>query len=154
MKLCLRCGEDDDMDESNSDQMACRRRRTAGFTLIELMITVVVLAILAAIAYPSYEQQVRRGRRSSAKAAMMDISNREQQYLLATRTYATTAALTATGYAIPSDVATYYTWAVALGGGAVPTFTITFTPTGAQTPDGPLTLDQAGNRTPIAKWDQ
>jgi type IV pilus assembly protein PilE len=148
------------MYESNSDQMACRPKRNrgvslaAGFTLIELMITVVVLSLLAAIAYPSYQTQVMRGRRSSAKAAMMDISNREQQYLLATRTYATTAAMTATGYAIPADVATYYGWAVAVGAGPVPTFTITFTPIGAQAPDGPLTLDQAGNRTPIAKWDQ
>jgi type IV pilus assembly protein PilE len=128
------------------------RRRAYGFTLIELMITVVVVAILATIAVPSYVEQVRKGRRSSAKATMMDIANREQQYLLASRTYADTAALLATGYTIPSDVSTYYTWTATVGTTTVPTFTITFTAIGTQAVDGPLTLDQAGNRSPVSKW--
>lgn len=126
--------------------------RARGFTLIELMITVAIIAMLAAIAWPSYLQQVIRGRRSSAKTAMMDIANREQQYLLANRAYADTAALQAIGYTVPGDVSPYYTWVVNLGGGPTPAFTITFTPIGAQISDGVLTLDQAGNRTPIAKW--
>ena len=129
-------------------------RRVSGFTLIELMVTVVIVAILATIAVPSYLQQVRKSRRSSAKATMMDLANREQQYLLSTRTYADTAALQATGYTIPSDVSAYYTWAVTVGSTTVPTFVITFTATGAQAADGPLTLDQAGNRSPISKWQQ
>jgi len=130
------------------------RSCASGFTLIELMITVAVLALLVSIAYPAYQQQVMRGRRSSAKAAMMDIANREQQYLLATRGYADTASLQATGYAVPADVTDFYTWAVAAPAAAVPTYTITFTPIGPQTADGALTLDQAGNRQPLAKWDQ
>ncbi|GAC1460036.1 MAG: type IV pilin protein [Steroidobacteraceae bacterium] len=130
------------------------RRRLAGFTLIELMVVVAIVAILAAIAFPAYQQYVQRGRRSGAKAAMMDIANREQQYLLTARTYADTGAMTATGYTIPADVGAYYTWAIALTPGNVPGFTITFTPTGAQIPDGALTLDDAGNRTPLAKWQQ
>ena len=143
------------MDGSGDIQRRVNERRcTSGFTLIELMITVAVLALLVAIAYPSYQQQVMRGRRSSAKAAMMDIANQEQQYLLASRGYADTATLTATGYAIPADIANFYTWAVAAPAGAVPTYTITFTPIGPQTADGALTLDQAGNRQPLAKWDQ
>jgi type IV pilus assembly protein PilE len=127
------------------------RPQYGGFTLIELMITVAIVAVLAAIAWPSYQQQVIRGRRSSAKAAMMDIANREQQYLIANRGYADTATL---GYTVPSDVGQYYTWAVNPGPGPTPTFTITFTPTGPQASDGALTLDQAGNRTPIAKWQR
>lgn len=125
-----------------------------GFTLIEVMIAMAVIALLVGIAYSAYTQQLMRGRRSGAKAAMMDISNREQEYLIATRGYANTATLTANGYVIPADVGSFYTWAVAVGAGAVPTYTITFTPTGAQLNDGPLTLDQAGNRAPIAKWQQ
>jgi type IV pilus assembly protein PilE len=129
-------------------------RRTSGFTLIELMITVTVVAILASIAVPSFMQQVRKGRRSSAKATMMDIANREQQYLLASRTYADTATLLATGYTVPSDVSAYYTWTVTVNSTTVPTFAITFTAVGAQAVDGPLTLDQAGNRAPLSKWSQ
>jgi len=113
-----------------------------------------VVGILTAIALPSYFQQVTRGRRSSAKAAMMDLANREQLYLVANRAYADTAALQTAGYNVPSDVSQYYTWAVALGTGTSPAFTITFTPIGAQAADGALTLDQAGTRTPIGKWQQ
>jgi type IV pilus assembly protein PilE len=143
------------MDRSGDIQLRLSgRSRASGFTLIELMITVAVLTILVAIAYPSYQQQVMRGRRSSAKAAMMDIANREQQYLLATRGYADTATLQATGYTIPADITNFYTWAVAVPAGAVPTYTITFTAIGSQAGDGALTLDQAGNRLPLAKWDQ
>jgi type IV pilus assembly protein PilE len=124
------------------------RRPAVGFTLVELMVTVAIVAILAAIAWPSYQQHVRKGRRRNAEAAMMDLAIREQQYLLAGRAYANTAALTASGYVLSSDVSAYYTWAVQPGAAnGVPTFTITFTPTGAQAADGALTLDQAGNRS-------
>lgn len=113
-----------------------------------------VVGILAAIAWPTYTQQVIRGRRTSAKAAMMDIANREQMYLVANRIYADTTALQTSGYNVPSDVSKYYTWDVALGTGPTPTFTVTLTPFGPQASDGVLTLDQAGNRTPIGKWQQ
>jgi type IV pilus assembly protein PilE len=48
------------------------RKTARGFTLIELMIVVVVIAILAAIAYPSYQDQVLKTRRAEGKAALLD----------------------------------------------------------------------------------
>ena len=132
------------------------RRRGAGFTLIELMITVTIAAILAAVALPSYRQHIVRGKRSSAQAVMMDIAIREQQFLLANRSYADKAALVASGYAVPAEVSENYTWDVTAPAPSVanplPRFTISFTGSGAQASDGALTLDEKGVRTPIAKW--
>jgi type IV pilus assembly protein PilE len=130
-------------------------RASRGFTLIELMITVGVIAILAAIAIPSYRQYIIRGNRSAGESVMMDIANREQQYLLANRSYADKATLTANGYTLPSDTSQNYTWAVAAGVDALstaPIFTITFTPINGQSSDVTLTLDNQGTKTPIASW--
>jgi type IV pilus assembly protein PilE len=127
-----------------------------GFTLIELMITVAIVAILTVIALPTYQQYIIRGKRSAAKSAMMDIANREQQFLLANRVYADTGTLTANGYAPNVDVSQNYNpWTVAVVNTASPpSFLITFTPTGTQAADGALTLDSQGNKAPAAKWAQ
>jgi type IV pilus assembly protein PilE len=125
-----------------------------GFTLIELMVTVVVLTILVSIAVPSYRQFVIRGKRSAAQSAMLDIANREQQFLLANRAYADKAALEAAGYVLPTDVGDSYTWDVGLevDGQPAPDFLITLTATGGQAADGALTLSSAGAKTPAGKW--
>lgn len=128
------------------------RPSSRGFTLIELMIAVAVVAILAAVALPSYQQYVIRGKRAAAQAEMMDIANRQQQFLLANRSYASKATLEASGYALPTEVSAHYTYDIAVGAGAVPSFTITFTATGSQASDGPLGLTSAGVKTPAAKW--
>ncbi|MBD2835736.1 prepilin-type N-terminal cleavage/methylation domain-containing protein [Pseudomonas sp. JM0905a] len=137
---------------SNQEGDSVGRTKQRGFTLIELMIVVAIVAILAAIAYPSYQQYVIRGNRAAAQAQMMDIANRQQQYLLANRTYATKAQLEASGYALPTEVVGRYTYDITVGSGSVPSFTITFTATGSQVSDGNLTLDNEGEKTPSGKW--
>lgn len=125
-------------------------RHESGFSLIELMIAVVVVAILAAIAYPSYQDHLRKGRRASAQAFMLEVANRQQQYLLDARNYSVgSGALTALSLTTPTDVAAHYS--VTVSPAAVttpPTYTVTATPTSAaQTADGTLTLDHQGGKT-------
>lgn len=55
--------------------------RAAGFTLIELMVTIVVATILITIAVPSYTSQIRKSRRTDAKTALLDLAGREERYM-------------------------------------------------------------------------
>lgn len=136
------------------NQHSQARRRSSGFTLIELMITVAIVAILASIALPSYQQYVIRSKRSAAQAQMLDIANRQQQFLIANRGYADKAALTASGYSLPAEVSGSYSYDVTLSTTGAPSYTITFTPTstGTQSGDGALSLTSEGVKTPSGKW--
>ena len=121
---------------------------TKGFTLIELMIVVALIGILSAIAVPQYSQYVIRGNRAAAQAFMMDVANREKQYLLDARSY--TNSLSVLAITLPTDVSRNYSVAIdAPTGGAIPSFTITATPVPGtkQATDGTLTLDDSGAKT-------
>ena len=62
-------------------------RKQVGFTLIELMIVVVIVAILAAIAYPSYQEQVERGRLAEGKAVLTQAATRMERCYSTKGTY-------------------------------------------------------------------
>jgi len=121
-----------------------------GFTLIELMITVAIIGILSAIAYPSYTQYIVRSNRSAAEGFMLTVAGKQEQYILDARMYATS--MTVLGItSVPSEVSQNYTVTVSANNAATPpSYTVTATPTGSQatrdTKCASLTLDQTGGK--------
>ncbi len=75
-------------------------KKLAGFTLIELVVVIAIIGILAAIAWPTYLDQIRKSRRSTAKAALLDVAARMEQYYLDNKSY-NIANLTSIGLADP-----------------------------------------------------
>lgn len=131
----------------NNQVMRIRVGKYAGFSLIELMVAVAVVAILAAVAYPSYQDHLRKGRRAATQAFMLEVANREQQYLLDARSY-TSALSDLKLLPVPTEVSQFYTVTIAATS-LPPTFTITATPVagGPQVADGAMTLTHEGNKT-------
>jgi type IV pilus assembly protein PilE len=118
-------------------------RHQRGFTLIELMIALVVLAILTAIAYPSYTNQVLKSRRADGIAALNRASMRMESCRSDNASYVGCEALVS---ATSEDG--YYTIAAPASATAT-TYAFEATPQGAQLKDTKctkLTLDSQGNR--------
>ncbi|MFV0277200.1 MAG: type IV pilin protein [Parahaliea sp.] len=60
-----------------------------GFTLSELVVVVAIVGILLAVALPGYQNSMQKGRRSDAKSALLDVANRQEQFMLDHNTYTT-----------------------------------------------------------------
>jgi type IV pilus assembly protein PilE len=143
------------------------KRRPLGFTLIELMIVVAIVAILAAIAYPSYRDQVARSRRADAKAVLLETAQWiERQYTIS-NAYDKKGDLTAlNNAALPyteapkEGSAKYYNISFSAGP-TTSTYTLQAVPKNAMTGDscGTFTLTNTGLKgvsasTVAACWDR
>lgn len=136
-----------------------RRGSAAGFTLVQLMIAVAIVAILTAMAYPTYLDQLRRGNRAEVKGALMeDAQFLERNYTVNNCYHRIDAACTTTAGNVdlprtqspPQPGTAKYTITVAYSTTSPCTlgqcFTLSATPTGTMAGDscGTFTLTQAG----------
>lgn len=110
-----------------------------GFTLIELMIVVAILAILAAIAIPLYQGHVERTRRADAITGLTQTAQQLERCFTRSNTYESCIS-------DPETPDGFYNLTTAI---SATTYTLTATPTGPQVSDDctQFTLDHRGNRT-------
>lgn len=138
------------MGRCYSGSLSRRRRGVRGFTLIELMITVGIVAILVAIAYPSYADSVRKSRRGQAKADLVEASQIAERYRTINNTYVGLSAGTASTDEISPDSPREGTarYRIALSGVTDTTYTLTATPLAgndqANDACGTLSITQSG----------
>lgn len=128
-------------------------KRQQGFTLTEIMIVVAIIGILAAIAYPSYQESVRKSRRADARAVLLEaaqfMERRYTENLTAGYGGITQADLNAQRLgASPKDGGTAF-YNIQLAAVGQNNFTLSAVPTGAQSTDacGTLSLTNTGAKT-------
>ena len=125
--------------------------KSRGFTLIELMITVAIVAILAAVAIPNYADHVRRGKISDAISGLSDQRLKMEQFYQDKRTYVGACGAQPTVAPAPAATANF---SFDCGVPTALTYTITATGLGSMAP-AVYSIDQAGVRrtvTPLAGW--
>jgi type IV pilus assembly protein PilE len=134
-----------------------RMRRGAGFTMIELMIVVAILAILAAIAVPTYTNYITKTKRVAAEGCLSEYANYMERYYTTNLSYSkdsggTANTLPALDCASAQRTGANYSYDLPSSSLSVSTYSVTATPINAQltrdTKCGTLSLDQTGARGP------
>lgn len=134
--------------------ISCKYYR--GFNLIELIIVVAIVSILAAVAFPSYQDSVRKSNRTDGQSALLEMISRMERYFYNENTYTTN--LTKLGYSSAAMVASpegHYELSVLTATVNCPIatcVTVQATAINAQAPDGNLTIDSLGQKRPLNKW--
>jgi len=118
-------------------------RNATGFTLIELLIVVGIISVLAAVAYPAYQDSIQKSRRSDAKIALVQAAASQERWFSSNNAY-TSNATNVGGSSSPEGF-----YSIDPVGGAL-SYTITATATGAQADDtncNTFTITQTGAKT-------
>lgn len=143
------------------------RNAQRGFSLIELMIVVAIIAIISAFAYPSYDRYVIKTKRSVAQNALLQVADRQQQFFMDNKRFAadiTNLGFPANPYVIDdngtstvaSDADAVYS--LSLSNVTATTWTATATPLNSQlsrdTYCGSLTITQTGAKSKSGASDK
>ena len=115
--------------------------RSKGFTIVELLIVMVVIAILGSIALPSYQETMRKGKRADAKNKLLEIAALQERRYSDTGAYSNLATIYGSATALSDEG--HYTISSVQGVGAQ-TYTLTATPVVADPNCGNFTYNQAG----------
>ena len=130
-----------------------QRLRRRGFTLIELMIAVALVAILAAVALPSYTEYIKRSSRGAAQSELVELAAVQEKIFLNSNAYAISVTTAYSGSSTGGLGATTglsrdsrYSFSTTVNGAS---FTLIATPVSGstQTGDGNLSIDAQGQRT-------
>lgn len=129
-------------------------RSQSGFTLVELLVVVAIIAILSLIAYPAYQDQMTKTRRSDAKIALTELANRQEHFFSNYSRYTATiigAADASLGYDTDYSPQKYYRLTAATPAGTTFTITAKAVSTGPQAGDTQcqtMTINHTGAKTP------
>lgn len=137
-----------------------------GFSLVELVVVVAVIGILMAIAMPSYKQYLIRANKAAAKAVLLEVSSRQEQYVMKAGSYGTLADL---NYTVPTEVRAYFDITLTTGTNSgstvaalqgMPTFTISASGKVGTIQEGhpaagagtAYSINQFGLKLPVGAW--
>ena len=141
------------------------RTRSRGFTLVELMVVVVILAIIVGIAYPSYRNYMVQTRRTDAQSVLTQVSHTQEKFFSSCNRYTTTISpktsniSSCSGLGFPNNLSPDGHYSVTIVGGTIAgagtistAYTATATPKagGLQVGNGALHIDSAG----VREWNK
>lgn len=128
-----------------------KRQKQRGFTLLELMVTVAIVGILAGVAYPAYQSQIRTTRRADAQADLLQLASFMERFFTENSRYDRDMAGTNVGlpFSQSPQSSTNVAYNLTLNAVNQTSYTLRATPVNAQAGDGYLELLDTG----VRRWD-